>query len=341
MSARNTTLDIAKGISILLMTITHMVVFSHYPAIRHINHEVLLVFKMPLFIFISGWLYSPKRTPGEFVAGKADGLLKPVATILGIGLLIVGIVQWSSAQGLLANVTNTIFTLSYYFLPLWFPVTLFVALVLFRALTGLWETATTRNSFFITTGVVLLLAVLWRTGWSLYILEFHSLLIFMIFLWAGWMVRRAGTLETMLGLGPFLFFASVFGVSIVFRDWLGVDLDINSNRMGNFVPTMIASFSGIMIVINLSRWLSRVRYVSRVFVWCSRGSFYILAFSPLLGNVFVQPFFDRWLPGGAIADALSWLVTIALCVALWRATFLTRGLKYILLPLKSVSLSAK
>ncbi len=336
MNPRNTTLDIAKGISILLMTITHMVVFSTHPTIKYVNAEVLMVFKMPLFIFISGWLFAPKRSLGEFVVGKADGLLKPMAVILGVAFVIVGIGQLPLGGGVIATVGRTIFNLSYYFIPLWFPATLFVALVVFRILTWLWETRGVR-SIFATAAIVLALVVVWRTGVSLYIVEFHSLLIFVIFLWAGWMVRRFGTLEVMLGVGPFLFFVAMFGVTIAFRDWLGVGLDINANHLGSFVPTMLASFSGVMIVINLSRWLSRVPWVSSALVLCSRGSFYILAFSTLLGNELVHPLVTRWLPGGTLADALSWTVTIGLCVALWRATFFTRYLKYLLLPLKNAA----
>ena len=62
---RDNILDIAKGVSILLMTITHLTLFKDYPSMIKINREIFMLFKMPLFIFISGMLF--KNTSDDFI----------------------------------------------------------------------------------------------------------------------------------------------------------------------------------------------------------------------------------------------------------------------------------
>lgn len=56
MKERETYIDIAKGIGIIL------VVIGHLHGINHIIHDFFYLFHMPLFFIISGYLYNHKTT---------------------------------------------------------------------------------------------------------------------------------------------------------------------------------------------------------------------------------------------------------------------------------------
>lgn len=331
---RNSTLDVAKGISILLMTITHLVIFSHHPTLRVFNANVLLVFKMPLFIFISGYLFSEKRTVREFAAGKFDGLVKPVVSILCLSAVVAAVWWFATGGGISGVFGHTFHVLARYYIPLWFPLTLFLSLVVFRMLIAL-NKGGKYYALPVIIAVALLFTIITRSGVNTFILEFHAMLHFLVFLLIGYLMRKRDALERLLNIGSFLAFTAIFVAAILLRRYLNVHLDLNTNTFGNFIPTIIASFSGIIMVINISRWLSKVRYVSSVFILCSRSSFYILAFCMLLGNSIIYPLVARFLPVNILTEMLCFVLTISACIALYKATFHTRYLKYLLLPLKS------
>lgn len=160
---RNVTLDVAKGISILLMTVTHLAIFNNHPAIKAFNNEVLLLFKMPLFIFVSGYQFSGKRSFKEFARGKFDGLVKPVVTILFISASITGIWWLAGGESAYSLFGHVRLSLSRYYIPLWFPVTLFLALIVFRFV--LWAIGKGKGYLLPTcVGLVLVLAVAARSG---------------------------------------------------------------------------------------------------------------------------------------------------------------------------------
>lgn len=331
---RNRTLDVAKGISIILMTITHLTAFKNHPMIIDFNNDVLLVFKMPLFIMISGYLFSGKHSFKEFTIGKFDGLVKPLITILSVSAVFIGI--WWLIQGvdLRAALYNTRMNLGRFYVPLWFPTTLFMALLLLKTLLQVNKI----NYYYalsLTVGIVFLLTLPTSSGVAMVILKFHAVLYFLIFLIMGYLLKKWNSLEPLLNFRSFLFFTAIFILSILLRKYLNIRLALFHNVFGSFIPTVVAAFSGVIMMINISRWLSKVKYLSSIFIQCSKSSFYILAFSTLLGNEVVYPLTVRFLPLNAFTEMLGFMLTILLCVLVHQAILRTKYLKYLMLPLKS------
>lgn len=77
-------IDIAKGISIAMVALFHSNLASFIPEIV----EPMSVFRMPLFLVLSGVFFSWSRPPGEFLLKKADALLKPYFFVLVIALIV-------------------------------------------------------------------------------------------------------------------------------------------------------------------------------------------------------------------------------------------------------------
>jgi fucose 4-O-acetylase-like acetyltransferase len=85
MDQRNQTIDVAKGIGILL------VVFGHSWIVLHEKGElskIIFSFHMPLFFFLSGVFLNTNKTLISFTKSKISSLLKPYFSAIIILLLI-------------------------------------------------------------------------------------------------------------------------------------------------------------------------------------------------------------------------------------------------------------
>ena len=67
-------LDVARGIGLLLVIISHSCGLSPY----------LINYYIPLFFVVSGYLYKPGRSYGENVVHKAKRLLAPYFGLVGV-----------------------------------------------------------------------------------------------------------------------------------------------------------------------------------------------------------------------------------------------------------------
>jgi polysaccharide biosynthesis protein PslL len=77
-------IDIAKGISIVLVVVVHSNIKFYLPGLV----EFLFFVRLPLFFFLSGIFFSALITPGRFVIKKFEALLKPYFIVL---LLVMAI----------------------------------------------------------------------------------------------------------------------------------------------------------------------------------------------------------------------------------------------------------
>ncbi len=126
MSERNTSIDIAKGIGIIL------VVFGHNWIIAHDHGElfrIIFSFHMPLFFFLSGAVLHQDTDFRDFLVFKIDALLKPFFVVLsawGLARIVwSGIDARSYFLGMLYGTGSTI-----EWVPLWYLPHLFLAIIL-------------------------------------------------------------------------------------------------------------------------------------------------------------------------------------------------------------------
>ena len=92
--------DIAKGLSIILMTIGRYDFIDIYPYLLQFQN-VALFFRMPTFIFVSGYLFSNRLDFKHFLFHKIDGLLKPLISFV-ISLTLLNIIF----SGIVSDVVN-------------------------------------------------------------------------------------------------------------------------------------------------------------------------------------------------------------------------------------------
>jgi polysaccharide biosynthesis protein PslL len=151
---RNSVIDIAKGIGILL------IVFSHNWIIFYMGGELfnfIYSFQLLLFFFLAGILYKQTKDLQTLVVSKADSLLKPyfiVLLALGMVKILLGEkVAGKYFAGILYANGNTI-----EWTPLWFLPHLFMVFILIWILIRL-DQITSKNHMFlwIIVGLFLLL----------------------------------------------------------------------------------------------------------------------------------------------------------------------------------------
>ena len=113
--------DIAKGISIILVAIFHSELASIYYNVL----GPMSLFRMPLFFFLSGVFFSTKANLGAFLRKKSDALLKPYFVTLFLVFLVSGSLHNKfSLSGLIGIFYGTGQTIQW--VPLWFLTHLFV-----------------------------------------------------------------------------------------------------------------------------------------------------------------------------------------------------------------------
>jgi len=297
MKARNSTIDIAKGLGILL------VIFGHNDLVIGEKGElfrIIFSFHVPLFFFLSGVFLNESGDAAAFMRSRADALLKPCFVVLAVfGVLRTTVAlhpgeSWDSVHvgyllGMLYGTGSTIAVE-----PLWFLPHLFLASVFsFFVLRSMRDAA--REQVALVAGALLVLGAVcidhfWLTGpvklgrgqvsclpglpWSLDLLPVTSALLI-----AGRLsARRIASMDFQLPL--FLVALAVFaGLHIQFDE----TIDLNRRVYGNFFVCSLQAAAGIYLVLSLSALLARFEAWRRTLAYIGSGTLFIL-----IGHGFVQ-----------------------------------------------------
>ncbi len=116
---RNKSIDVAKGLGIILVVYAHLL---NCP----IKNEIYL-FHMPLFFFLSGYFFSVKNSVWSFIKKKIRALLIPAVLFL----LLSFVVGYSLSH--FNNLKEYIQSLTYFLAPngvIWFLIALFYIFII-------------------------------------------------------------------------------------------------------------------------------------------------------------------------------------------------------------------
>lgn len=265
MQNRDKSVDIAKGIGIVL------VVWGHTFGACPIYDEIHL-FHMPLFFFVGGFFIADNDNPVLFVYKKYRTLLIPFIFFYSISLAIKFALQASHTKGIDHIVTDSnFFSLSNINYPLWFILCLFTVSALYFFICKL-----IRNKF-IHSLLIILLAL---TGFLLFYkqielpLYLSQAFVVLPFLHLGKIYyKKKNTISYNIN-NLFLFFSSIlFIIGVIWK--LKVDLGalvVDSNPFLFYLPAL----GGIVIILKISEWI--VKYKWRyIFLQLGSYSLFILA----------------------------------------------------------------
>lgn len=287
MTNRSQLIDIAKGIGILL------VVFGHNPIVLNQKGEIFNIifsFHMPLFFFLSGLFFNPKKSFKKIFTEKFDSLLKPYfVTLLSIGIV----------NAIFRNDNFIYYTLKMLYgngstikwVSLWFLTHLFIVIIfswfLIKILGEKLKTIQSKIIFLIS---LLLLGIetinyFWQFKVNLfgntYILpglpfSFDIVLITTFYYLLGHFssqyILTFKPLFSALLVSIFLFISCHYAFNKT--------IDLNLRIFDGFVIPTVESLCGIYIVLALSHYVQRNRVAAEVLSALGVSSLFILIFHP-------------------------------------------------------------
>ena len=277
-------IDIAKGISIILVALFHSKLKHFAPdAINSMG-----LFRMPLFFFLSGVFFSASVDARTFLWKKSDALLKPYfATLLALFTISVLLNEGhlvGQLKGIFYGNGDTI-----RWVPMWFLTHLFAVYCftyLFFRFTAIQE----KNAVykFAVVAILMIMGVYWIDAfWHVKTtllgketvlpgLPFSVDLLFVssAFFFAGTFLRR-----TIIGFNPngyLLFIAVLAYVAIVLIT--DARMDLNNRVYINPLLTTAGAICGIYFVIYLSFYINKTTMMRSVFLIFGQASLFILIF---------------------------------------------------------------
>lgn len=348
---RNKTIDIAKGLGILLVVLGHswMVLDEKGEMFR-----VIFSFHMPLFFFLSGVFFKETESLPTLLWSKADSLLKPYFVVLGgVGVAQVILGKTSSLLyviGLLYSTGSTIAWVQLWFLPHLFAVFAFCWLSV-KAFTS---TVVSSKGVALLPGLFLVIGVptlqlLWLKpmsdfgGPSFFFgrrallpglpFSVDIILVSSAYLLTGYCASKY-IQEFSFNVVCFFCSCSMFiGLHYAFDE----TIDFNRRVYGDLVVSSVQAFTGIYIALSLSALLSSSRRFGSVFAYIGSGSIFVLIFhrffmdSAKAGFEFLAPSIPY------VSNWAALLMSVVMPLALFEIAKRQWLLSVLLLPRKSGS----
>lgn len=280
---RNSCIDIAKGLGILLVVFAHVNYTQPY-------QNLIYGFHMPLFFIISGMLFMPERYSdfGVFVKRKSKSLLCPYVLFALITVFCQMCYNFISDFGVkellmtaLMDALSFVYSRGSLFVtynyPMWFVTCLFVVEVIFWFVSKLkgvafWITAAAISVF----GWYIQSDYCFTEAFSYLPWSINSACYVTGFLAIGWKLRPVLSRiaeKTAGAKWKTLLISLLLMIAMIPLALLNGKVSIGSKILRNGILMYVTGVLGTMSILALSQTISR----SKVLQYCGRNSFYIMA----------------------------------------------------------------
>jgi acyltransferase len=266
-SEREWWIDYAKTIGIFLVVFIHLITvnFSNVNFGANKLNFILLgtVFHMPLFFFISGYLYK-YITPKIALKKYLKRLIVPYLFFSFLGMIVF--IQYKGLYTNPETLLSTIGTLLFGVLvadptvtspngPLWFLLSLFIVIVLFSIFKTYFNND--KQLLIIIIGLNALLYVLHTLKINLYF-SIDSALLGITFFYVGYVLKKHNIMQyfknNYVNIGIIVSLFILTYLEFVYNGQLGLR---SGSWEGNFIIAYLGAFAGIAMVIAISSILSR------------------------------------------------------------------------------------
>lgn len=290
---RNTTIDIARGIGIILVVLGHnwMVLQNKGELFR-----VIYSFHLPLFFFLSGVLLKDSAPLRPFALSRADALLKPyfvVLVLLGVAHMLAPRVFPVTATTPLAYFSGVLYatTATIAWTPLWFLPHLFVASLVSMAILRATGALKNRTAWIFLIACALLTAgIVWMDSfwqidtaqlhfmglerlpglpWSLDLTFFSTACML-----AGFLLRKT---VMAMHLSPLGLLVATLAFALL-HGYFDETIDLNLRAYGDPLICTLQAALGIYIVLCASSLLQRYAAFRHSLSYIGSASLFILLF---------------------------------------------------------------
>jgi len=300
-------IDVAKGLGIVFVVLGHNWLFiNHYSTLN----QAIYTFHVPLFFFLSGLMFKQHDNISFLMSKRLTSLLKPYFIVLILfefyRFVTEKSVSISPFLGILYATGQSISITSLWFLP-----HLFIVILVVNTFIKFLQDKLSRYSFNILIVGILIIGVLllhFLNSMALYgspsfekstdiplghPFSIDLLLISVAFFLSGYInsdvIKRikSSYLHVILSV-------VIFIITCLFFD---PRLDLNSRIYDDFLSTSVAAFTGIWMVISISKAISKhLKYISLLLSYIGSASLYILIFHGIVQGVLAHKF-NLWFPG--------------------------------------------
>jgi fucose 4-O-acetylase-like acetyltransferase len=346
---RNTTIDIARGIGIILVVLGH-----NWTVLQDKGElfRVIYSFHLPLFFFLSGVFLKDSAPLGPFALSRTDALLKPyfvVLVLLGIAHMLAPRVFPVTATTPLAYFSGVLYATNatIAWTPLWFLPGLFVASVLSMAILRATKALKSRTAWLVLITFALLAAgIRWMDSfWQIDTTRLHFMgleklpglpwsldlaFISTACMLAGFLLGKPVMAMRFSAAG--LVVATVAFASL--HAYFDETIDLNLRAYGDPLICTLQAALGIYIVLCASSLLQRYGAPRRSLSYIGSASLFILLFHyTAQGRSFLvlSHFSDNRYLLGAASLAVGVLLPLIILELVRRQ----RHLAALLLPLRS------
>ena len=306
MDSRNSTIDIAKGLGIILVVLGHsQIVLTRSPEL----YRIIFSFHLPLFFFLSGVFLRNSDNFWRFLRKRANVLLKPYFSVLGtIGIYLFILryipvknyfiyVLYATGSTIEAISKETLIPLWFlpHLTPLWFLPHLFITLVFSYLVLKLSQRLPQHS---------LARIVLYVTIFSLGVIFVHfwqkSLLVTsdpmlppveairwmglpfsldLVFLTSGFVLfGNFWAKQVQFFSFKLLKFVCAVMVFFAFHHFYNETIDLNNRLFGNFLICTLQAFLGIYIILSISSLISQNKVAANSLSYIGCSSLFILMF---------------------------------------------------------------
>lgn len=340
--------DIAKGLSIILMTVGRYDFEDIYPYLKEFQN-VTVFFRMPDFFFASGYLFSSRLDFKPFLYHKIDGLIKPLISFV-ISLTLLNIIFDSIvSDGLNFNqVFEQIKDVARHLyhgqfdvinVSFWFIAALFLGQITLKGFLEIKELKKPLN-YILLTAFFLALYFLNTIESGFYWTEYIP--ISFTYLLLGYSFQKISTrfldgtsffYSKKMIVFPILFFISIF----ILNHWIIEKNFSLGAREYNYHYLLLVSLLGVFTVLYLCRYLEKLPIINSFLVYCSKASFFILAYHIFIKDVYAVLFdLKTYNP---VLHTVLFFSNIILCCLIYRFLKKVPFVRIVFYPIKAIKLN--
>jgi acyltransferase len=290
-------IDQAKGIGILLVVLGHM----NIP----MNLSVFIFsFHMPLFFFISGFLFNENKYANnlkQILLSKIKTLLWPFLTFTFLGLVFL---VFSKNYSEITNFNWSDFILGNKSInaPLWFLTALFSAEIVFSQIIRICKTKIVPIIVIVLLFGTLGFINIYTKNLSFF-LNIHVALIAQLFFSLGWILKKYNLTKKIQNTIQLLIASVLLFLTLVTTSLNNSRLDMIENNYGNLFLTFTSAILGIFLIVILSKLILKINFTNKIFEYLGKNSLVILGTHVIIAPFIVSLF-------GAVPYRLDRVLTI-------------------------------
>lgn len=295
MNKRNATIDIAKGLGIVFVVYGHILLSGSL-------HNIICLFHMPLFFFISGYVISDKHNFDlkNYTISRVKRLYVPYVLIMAFllifhnGLLKIHFYDanelWYGHYELvdiIKGLVNIIFMrrLDNLAGPCWFIQTLFLIQITYIILIFFIRKLDKKKQTAII-GATALLFFMIGIGLSIWGIKLPYKLDTACFAFAimlsGKIIRDT---NDKIYENPYIFIISCVIFALV--AFCGTNTEMSTHTYSNVFMSLLGMYSGIVVILNLSKYIGKIKAFRKFFTLLGKRTLSILMFHLLCFKIVI------------------------------------------------------